>query len=149
MQKLKGTNTESIKTQFTKINQEIYELINKINYDDNRQLKGEVLINLDLFKEALDYYISKNNNKKCGIVLLKQNKYELALNYFLKGKEYSFAVNCLIEMKNYERLYYFLFKYNKEFDLEHIQNYYKITCENFFKKYLISIKGIKKYFKIK
>ena len=31
MQKLKGTNTESIKTQFTKINQVIYELINKIN----------------------------------------------------------------------------------------------------------------------
>ena len=52
-------------------------------------------------------------------------------------------------MKNYERLYYFLFKYNKEFDLEHIQNYYKITCENFFKKYLISIKGNKKVFQNK
>ena len=149
MQKLKGTEKEPIKTQFITINKEIYELIKKINYDDNKQLKGEVLINLELYEEALDYYISKNNNKKCGIVLMKQNKYELALKYFIKEKEYSFAVNCLIEIKKYEQLYNFLLKYKDEFDLEHIQYFYKITCENFFKKYMICIKDNKKVFQNK
>ena len=143
IQKLKGTNTEPIKTQFISINQEIYELINKINYDDNRQLKGEVLMNLDLNNEALDYYKSKNNYKKCGIVYMKLEDYESALQCFIKGKEYSFAVNCLIDYKKYERLYDFLLEYKEEFDLEHIQYFYKITCEKYFKKYKIKIKDNK------
>ena len=104
MLKLKGEKNAKIKTQFTSLNQEIFELIKKINYDDNKQIKGEILLNLELYKEALDYFLNKNNFKKCGIVLIKQNKFEEALKYFIKGKEYSFAVNCLIEIKNYQRL---------------------------------------------
>ena len=149
MLKLKGEKNSKIKTQFTSLNQEIFELIKKINYDDNKQIKGEVLLNLELYKEALDYFVNKNNFKKCGIVLIKQNKFEEALKYFIKGKEYSFAVSCLIEIKNYQRLYDFLFEYRDEFDLEHIQYYYKITCDKFFQKYMIPIKDSKKGFKNK
>ena len=149
MQKLKGTENQLIKNQFISLNKEIFELIQKINYDDNKQIKGENLINLELYKEALDYFISKNNYKKCGIVLIKQKKYEEALKYFIKGKEYSFAVNCLIEIKNYQRLYDFLLEYKEEFDLEHIQYFYKITCDNFFQKYMIQIKESKTGYKNK
>ena len=80
-------------------------------------------------------------------MLIKQNKYEDALNYFIKGKEYSFAVSCLIEIKNYQRLYYFLLQNRDEFDLEHIQYFYKITCDKFFSKYIIPIKESKKGYK--
>ena len=149
MQKLKGTKDELIYKQFMSLNNEIFELIQKINYDDIKQIKGEVLLNLQLYKEALDYYISKNNYKKCGIVLIKQKMYEEALSYFIKGKEYSFAVNCLIEIKNYQRLYDFLLEYKDEFDLEHIQYFYKITCDKFFQRFMIQIKDSKKTIKIK
>ena len=149
MQKLKGTDNQTIKTQFISLNTEIIELIEKINYDDNKQIKGEVLINLERYNEALEYFKNKNNYKKCGIVLIKKKEYEEALNYFIKGKEYSFAVNCLIELKNYKRLYDFLLEYNDEFDLEHIQYFYKITCEKFFQKYIIPKQDNKKGFKIK
>ena len=147
MQKLKGAENPQIKDQYISLNQEIFELIKKINYDDNKQIKGEILLNLERFDEALNYFINKNNYKKCGIVLIKQNKYEDALNYFIKGKEYSFAVSCLIEIKNYQRLYYFLLQNRDEFDLEHIQYFYKITCDKFFSKYIIPIKESKKGYK--
>jgi hypothetical protein len=104
-------------------------------------------MNLGLNNEALDYYKSKNNYKKCGIVYMKLEDYESALQCFIKGKEYSFAVNCLIDYKKYERLYDFLLEYKEEFDLEHIQYFYKITCDNCFKKYMIPIKDSKKGFK--
>ena len=109
--------------------------------------KGEVLINLERYNEALEYFKNKNNYKKCGIVLIKKKEYEEALNYFIKGKEYSFAVNCLIELKNYKRLYDFLLEYNDEFDLEHIQYFYKITCEKLFQKYIIPKQDNKKEYK--
>ena len=149
MQKLKGTNNQAIKDKFISLNKEIIELVEKINFDDNKQIKGEVLINLERYDEALDYFISKDNFKKCGIVLIKKKEYENALSYFIKGKEYSFAVNCLIELKNYQRLYDFLLEYKEEFDLEHIQYFYKITCDKFFQKYVIPIKDNKKGFKTK
>ena len=149
MQKLKGTENKTIKDKFITLNKEIIELIGKINYDDNKQIKGEVLINLERYNEVLEYFINKNNYKKCGIVLIKKKEYENALSYFIKGKEYSFAVNCLIELKNYQRLYDFLLEYKEEFDLEHIQYFYKITCDKFFQKYVIPIKDNKKGFKTK
>ena len=144
MQKIKGTKNEDLKRKYILINQEILDLINKINYDDERQIKGEVLLNLEKYDDALDYFISKNNYKKCGIALIKQKKYEQALEYFLKGKEYSFAVYCLIENCQYNKLYLFLLKYKEQFDLEHIQYYYKITCDKFFKKYIIPTKNYDK-----
>ena len=147
MQRLKGTDNPTIKAQFISLNNEIFELIQKINYDDNKQIKGEILINLERYDEALDYFKGKNNFKKCGIVLSKKKEYENALSYFIKGKEYSFAISCLIEIKNYPRLYDFLLEFKEEFDLEHIQYFYKITCDKFFKKYMIPIKDSKKGFK--
>ena len=149
MQKLKGADNQSIKTQFISLNSEIMELIEKIKYDDYKQIKGEVLINLERYDEALEYFKNKNNYKKCGIVLIKKKEYENALKYFIQGKEYSFAVNCLIELKNYSRLYDFLLEYSDEFDLEHIQYFYKITCDKFFQKYALPKQDNKKGYKIK
>ena len=144
MQRIKGSKNQMINEKYIKINDEILDLINKINFDDDKQIKGEVLINLEKYDEALNYFISKNNYKKCGIVLMKQKKYEEALDYFIKGKEYSFSVNCLKELEQYERLYLFLLQNKEQFDLEHIQYFYKITCDKFFKKYSIPIKNIQK-----
>ena len=149
MQKLKGADNQSIITQFISLNSEIIELIEKIKYDDYKHIKGEVLINLERYDEALEYYKNKNNYKKCGIVLIKKKEYENALKYFIQGKEYSFAVNCLIELKNYSRLYDFLLEYSDEFDLEHIQYFYKITCDKFFQKYALPKQDNKKGYKIK
>ena len=144
MQRTKGSKNQNIIDQCLKLNKEIFDLINKNNYDDSKQIKGEVLLNLEKYEEALEYFKSKKNYKKCGIALLKQLKYETALEYFSKAKEYSFAVYCLIELKEYEKLYLFLLINKKQFDLEHIQYYYKITCNQFFKKYDIPIKNINK-----
>ena len=148
-QKLKGSDNPEINNQFINLNQEIFDLIQKINYDDKKQIKGEVLINLKKYEEALKYFMERNNHKKCGIVLIKMEEYQKALTYFIKGKEYSFAINCLIELKNYEKLYDFLLQYKDEFDLEHIQYFYKITCDKFFQKFMIPFKQNKKGFKSK
>ena len=141
MQRIKGTKNKDIKEKYILINKEILELINKINYDDEKQIKGEVLLNLEKYDEALNYFISKNNYKKCGIALIKKKEYNKALEYFIKGKEYSFCVYCLIENCEYNKLYLFLLEYKEQFDLEHIQYYYTITCDKFFKKYIIPTKN--------
>ena len=141
MERIKDSKNDK-KKEFIQMNEEILNLINNIDYDDERQIKGEVLFNLEKYEEALNYFKSKNNFKKCGIVLIKTKNYENALEYFNKGKEYSFAVHCLIELEQYENLYSFLLLNKEQFDLEHIQYFYKITCDNFFKKYMIPIPGI-------
>jgi len=143
MERIKDSKNDK-KKEFIQMNEEILNLINKINYDDDKQIKGEVLFNLEKYEEALNYFKSKNNYKKCGIVLIKTKNYENALEYFDKGKEYSFAVHCLIELEQYEKLYSFLLLNKDQFDLEHIQYYYKITCDKFFKKYMIPISNIEK-----
>ena len=147
MQRTKGSKIKNIKDQCFQLNKEIFDLINEIDYDDSRQIKGEVLINLSKYDEALEYFKSKLNYKKCGIVLIKKKEYENALDYFIKAKEYSFAVYCLRELEEYEKLYLFLLKNKEQFDLEHIQYFYKITCNNFFKRYVIPIKNIEELFK--
>ena len=144
MQKIKESNNSNKDKEFMNLNNEILELINKINYDDYKQIKGEVLINLNKYDEALEYYIAKKNHKKCGIVLIKWNRFEEALKYFKKAKNYSFAVYCLLELKQYKKLYLYLLENTEQFDLEHIQYYYKITCDKFFKNYSIPIKNLKK-----
>ena len=144
MQKIKGTKNEKIKEKYIRLNEEILDLINKIDYDDERQIKGEVLLNLEKYDDALKYFISRNNYKKCGISLIKQKNFENALEYFKKGKEFAFSVYCLIEMGKYQELYLFLLKNKEQFDLEHIQHYYKITCDKFFKKYAIPTKNFEK-----
>ena len=147
MQKIKGTKNEKLKEKYIQLNQEILELINKIDYDDERQIKGEVLLNLEKYDEALEYFISHNNYKKCGISLIKQKNFEKALEYFEKGKEFAFSVYCLTEMGEHQKLYSFLLKNKEQFDLEHIQYYYKVTCDKFFKKYAIPIKNFEKLIK--
>ena len=141
MQRIKGS--KNLKEDFIKLNNEILDLINKINYDDEKQIKGEVLLNLEKFEEALNYYNSKKNYKKCGITLINWDKLEQALEYFKLGKEYSFVVHCLIDLKQYEKLYSYLLENKEQFDLDHIQYFYKITFNKFFKKYSIPIKNIK------
>ena len=144
MQKIKESNDENNK-EYIKLNSEILELINSINYDDDNQIKGEVLMNLNLYEEALKYFLSKKNYKKCGLVLIKQKKYKEALEYFIKANEYSFAVDCFKSLKEYEKLYLFVKNNNEHFDLEHINNIYKNTSEVFFKKYKIPTKDIKNF----
>ena len=46
MQRIKGSKDKNIMEQCFKLNNEIFELIKMINYDDIKQIKGEVLINI-------------------------------------------------------------------------------------------------------
>ena len=122
------------KVKFRKLNEEVLELINKVNFDE-KELKGEIYLNLNDNKKAFDYFLEKKNKFKCGLIKQKEKQYEQAFKLFDEAKKYSNAIECLIEGEKYKKLFYYIKNISIYIDLEHFNKIYKSYCNQFLQLY--------------
>ncbi len=79
------------KFKFKKLNEETLQLINQVNFDE-KELKGEIYLNLNENKKAFDYFFEKNKFK-CGLIKKKKNNLNRLLNFLMKPKNIQMQLN--------------------------------------------------------
>ena len=72
------------------------------------------------------------NKKKCGLIYQICKNYKEAFKYFDEIKEYGLAIECLIEDKDYIKLFKYIVSNQNVFDLEHFSDIYKKYASLYF-----------------
>ena len=122
------------KVKFKKLNEETLQLINHVNFDE-KELKGEIYLNLNDNKKAFDYFLEKKNKFKCGLIKQKEEQFEQDFKFFDEAQKYSNAIECLIEGEKYKKLFYYIKNISIYIDLEHFNKIYKSYCNQFLQLY--------------
>ena len=127
------TKNETKTETFLQINQELLKYCEDNNFDEN-DIRGELMLNLELYDNAINYFKVKKNDKKCGMIALMQKDYETANNYFKLAKEYSFAIETFDLMNNHKELFTYIYSIRDMLDLKHYVYFY----QEYSNKYLMN-----------
>ena len=124
IQKMKNINKNS--TEFKNLNLELLDLYKKYNISlEEYDILGDIYINLEMYDDALKFFKSKKNKKKCGLIYQSIGKFREAFNSFQDIKEHGLAIECLISEKDYNKLFNYIISNQNVFNLEHFLDYYK------------------------
>ena len=129
------------KIKFKELNNDVLKLINQVKFDE-KNIKGEIYLNLENYTDAFNYFKEKKNYFKCGLIRYNEKKYEEAFNCFNEAKKYSNAIECLDKIGNYKKLFNYIKGIKTSFDLEHFIKYYIKYSNQFLKLYDIKIDKI-------
>jgi hypothetical protein len=133
-------------THYTKLNEEIIEILDEIKSTDD--LYGLCLVNLNKSKEALEFYEKKKNFMRCAKICMEKLKdFEKAAEYYDKLDEISLAIDALSSGKLYSKLFEYIKERKDNLDFYNVVSLYK----KFSHFYLIPIlfKTELKIFKVK
>ena len=129
---------DSDKYTIEKKSKELLEQCKRTNFDE-KDIKGELMENVNDLEGAYKYFKNKHNNKKCGLICMKRRDYKEAINYFQKSKEHYFVIQCYAQLMKYSEIFDYIHKITEKIDYAHYIDFYCKYANKYLENYDIKL----------
>jgi len=126
--------------QYIQLNNDLIKKIEENNkFIDKKNLKGECYLNLNNYEEAIKCF--ENDPNKCGMIyFFNRENYMKAYEKFVIAKNYKFAIDCLIKLKDEEKLFNYINTIIYNLGKYKYSEIYINHSNNYFEKYILNKK---------